>query len=190
MSLYHHSVTGQLDKGTLLHVPVLSLGILCWSEDSFYADLMGLTRENVALQTAKGSAVSKNYYPFFRHCGQKVEALIRTFYRHIRDICNRSQLTSTFHSHAQNYSLGCKHQCKVVAKVVLFLKRGLQMTSRLGNNKYHHFTDCFSSVPLFIIQLTKIRRSPTGVISMGLAGFFLHLCARVLAFQSVKADAL
>jgi len=39
-----------------------------------------LTWENGALPTAKDSTVSKNCYPFFRHCGHKVEQQIRTFY--------------------------------------------------------------------------------------------------------------
>lgn len=60
------------------------------------------------------------------------------------------------------------------------------MTSRLRNNKYHNFTNCFSSGPLLIIQLSKIQRSPTGVVSREEVAF---MCCK-LTFQSVKADAL
>lgn len=44
------------------------------------------------------------------------------------------------------------------------------------------------SVPLFVIQLPKIKRPLTGVVSMEFG--FLHLGAVILAFQSVKTDAL
>lgn len=46
------------------------------------------------------------------------------------------------------------------------------------------------SVPLFMIQLHKIKRSTTGVFSMGFDLGFLHLAAITLAFQSAKSDVL
>lgn len=46
------------------------------------------------------------------------------------------------------------------------------------------------SVQLFMIQLNKMKKSPTGIVSTGCGLFFLHLGAVILAFQSIKTDAL
>lgn len=64
-SLHHHSVTGKSDKELLLHVPILPLGVL-YRSDGIYADLMGLTWENTALQTAKNSTVLNQPLPIFQ----------------------------------------------------------------------------------------------------------------------------